>query len=115
MSFLLRVFGPPHEALHLLALLLIGRRAVGFTFRHVDIPADLTTRQYLFVAGLPALVFSIISSLGVIGLVLAHTWIQTGLGFAAGLLGTLAFAGTMGDLQLIAARLAQDWDKNRQV
>ena len=113
MSFLLRIFGPPHEALHLLALLLIGRRAVHFTFRHVDIPADLTTRQYVLVAGFPALVFMIISGLGVIGLVLAHTWVQTGLGFAAGLLGTLAFAGTMGDLQLISARLAKEWEKNQ--
>lgn len=114
MNTLLRVFGPPHEALHLLALLLIGRRAEKFTFRHVDIPADLTTRQYVFVAGFPALVFSVISGLGVIGLVLAHTWIQTGLGFATALLGTLAFAGTMGDLQLIAARLAREWEKNRR-
>lgn len=114
MNALLRVFGPPHEALHLLALLLIGRRAVQFTFRHVDIPADLSTRQYVFVAGFPALVFCIISGLGVIGLVLAHTWVQTGLGFAAALLGTLAFAGTMGDLQLIAARLMQEGEKNRR-
>jgi hypothetical protein len=114
MRILLRIFGPPHEALHLLALLLIGRRAVGFTFRHVDIPDDLTTRQYVFVAGFPALTFSIISSLGVIGLVLAHTWTQAGLGLVAGLLGTLAFAGTMGDLQLIAARLTGEGEKNHQ-
>ena len=113
MSFLLRVFGPPHEGLHLLALILIGRQAVRFTVRHVDIPADLTTRQYVFVAGFPAMVFSVVSGLGVIGLVLAHTWIQTGLGFAAGLLGTLAFAGTMGDLQLIAVRLTQEWSKHQ--
>lgn len=114
MNTLLRIFGPPHEALHVLALLLIGRRAVKFTFRHVDIPTDLTTRQYVFVAGFPALVFCVISGLGVIGVVLAHTWVQTISGFAAALLGTLAFAGTMGDLQLISARLAQEWEKNRR-
>jgi hypothetical protein len=114
MNLLLRVFGPPHEALHLLALLLIGRRAVHFTLRQVDIPGDLTTRQYVFVAGLPALVFSITSSLGVIGLVLAHTWTQTGLGLVVGLLGTIALYGTVGDLQLIAARLTQEWDAKRE-
>lgn len=113
MRVLLRIFGPPHEALHLLALLLIGRRAERFTFRHVDIPPDLTTRQYVFVAGMPALVFSIISSLGVIGLVLAQTWTQAALGLAVGLLGTVALAGTMGDVQLIAARLMREWERNR--
>ena len=51
-----RIFGPPHELLHVLALL-IGRRPTAISWTHVDIPDDLTTRQYVFVAGLPALVF----------------------------------------------------------
>jgi hypothetical protein len=108
MKVLLRVFGPPHEALHLLALLLIGRRAVSFTRLHVDIPDDLTTRQYVFVAGFPALVFLIAAALGVTGLVMAQTWTQAGLGLLAALLGTIALAGTVGDLQLIAARLMEE-------
>jgi hypothetical protein len=107
MNFLLRLFGPPHEALHLLALLLIGRQANNFTLRHVDIPDDLTTKEYIFVAGLPALVFMIISGLGAIGLVLSQTWMQAALGLLAGLLGTIGVAGTIGDLQLIAARLSE--------
>jgi hypothetical protein len=113
MKLLLQFFGPPHEALHLLALLLIGRRAVQFTLRHVDIPPDLTTRQYVFVAGMPALVFGISAGLGVVGLVLAHTWIQAVLGLLVGFLGTIALAGTVGDAHLIAARLMQERTKNQ--
>lgn len=105
MNVFLRFFGPPHEALHLLALLLIGRRAVSFTLRHVDIPDDLSTAQYVFVAGLPAAVFVLIMALGVLGLVTAHTIPQALLGLAGALSGGIGAAGTIGDIQLIAARL----------
>ena len=108
MSLLLRIFGPPHEALHLLALLLLGRRAVRFTFRHVDIPDDLSTGQYVFVAGLPAAVFILLMALGVVGLVLAQVWTQAVLGIIAALFGVFGAAGTLGDLQLITARLAKE-------
>jgi hypothetical protein len=57
MRLLIRIFGWPHELLHVAALRLIGRRAVDVTQTHVDIPDDLSTGQYVFVAGLPALVF----------------------------------------------------------
>jgi hypothetical protein len=108
MSLLLRVLAPPHEALHLLALLLIGRRAVDFTLRHVDIPDDLSTGQYVFVAGLPAAAFILLMALGVLGLVLAQGWTQAALGLIAALFGVFGAAGTLGDVQLIAARLANE-------
>jgi hypothetical protein len=107
MDFLIRVLGLPHEALHLLALLLIGRQAVRFTRTYIDIPADLTTRQYVFVAGLPALVFVLLLALGGLGMANAHTLGQAALGFAAALFGLISAAGTMGDLALIARRLKQ--------
>jgi hypothetical protein len=106
MKTLLRIFGPPHEALHLLALMLIGRRAVRFTLRHVDIPDDLSTAQYVFVAGLPAATFVLIMGLGVLGLVTAHTLTQAVFGLAAALVGGMGAAGTIGDIQMIATRLA---------
>lgn len=107
MNYLIRVLGLPHEALHLVALLVIGRRAVRFTRTYVDIPDDLTTRQYVFVAGLPALVFIIVLALGVIGMVNAHTPGQAALGLVAALFGGISAAGTMGDLLLITRRLQQ--------
>ena len=115
MNLLLRIFGPPHEALHLLALLLIGRRAVRFTFRHVDIPDDLTTGQYVFVAALPAAAFVVLMALGVLGLVAAQTTAQALLGLAGGLFGVFGASGTLGDLHLISARLARDrYDHERR-
>lgn len=105
MNLLLRIFGPPHEALHLLALLLIGRRAVRFTLRHVDIPDDLSTAQYIFVAALPAVTFILIMALGVLGMAAAQTWTQAALGLIAALFGVLGAAGTVGDLHLIGVRL----------
>jgi hypothetical protein len=107
MNFLIRVLGLPHEALHLVALILIGRRAVRFTRSYVDIPGDLTTRQYVFVAGLPAFVFITLMALGVIAMVNAHTAGQAALGLLAAVFGGLSAAGTMGDLGLILARLDQ--------
>ncbi len=110
MRLLTRIFGPPHELLHLLALLLIGRRPLAFTWTHVDIPDDLSVRQYVFVAALPALVFWGMALVG-IGLLL-NTADVPGLllGFALLLLGGLAGWGTLGDMQLIAVRLNEDAD-----
>lgn len=105
METLTRIFGVPHELLHLLALLLIGRRATRFTRTAVDIPDDLSTGQYVFVAGLPALVFGAIFVLGVYGLLNAHTFPQAALALIAVLIGGFGAAGTVGDLQLIAQRL----------
>jgi hypothetical protein len=107
----LRFFGPPHEALHVLALWLIGRRAVSFTSTYVDIPDDLTTRQYIWVAGLPALVFWGLAGLGALLLINAPTLLQGVGGFVLLSLSTLAGLGTFGDIQLILLRLMEETTK----
>lgn len=105
MESLYRLFGPPHEALHVLALWLIGRRPRAVSFRHVDIPDDLSTRQYVFVAGLPALVFWSLAGIGALRLATAADLGGLLLGFAVMSLGALAGLGTYGDLRLIWRRL----------
>jgi hypothetical protein len=106
-NLLTRLFGYPHELLHLLALILIGRRAVKFTGTHVDIPDDLTRGQFAFVAGLPALVFFGAAFIGALGMLRAETLGQTALAFLVVLIFGMGAASTMGDLQLIAERLAE--------
>jgi hypothetical protein len=108
MGLLYRIFGPPHEALHVLALWLIGRRAVAATRRHVDIPDDLGTGQYVFVAGLPALVFWSLAALGIIGLTSAQNLLQVVAAFLLTMGAVGAGLGTVGDIQLIALRLMED-------
>src|SRR5687767_11001954 len=108
MDLLLGLYGWPHEALHVLALWLIGRRPRAVARLHVDIPDDLTTRQYVFVAGLPALVFGIAAALGIMAFVNAGSIGQAALGLAVTLVMGIGAAGTVGDLQQIALRLAQD-------
>ena len=102
---LAQLYGWPHEMLHVLALRLIGRRAQTVAHTHVDIPADLGRGEFVFVAGLPALVFWPLSGIAAQQLLAAQ-----GLGAAlfwlvcAALL-LPAAAGTLGDLMLIALRL----------
>lgn len=110
METLYRIFGPPHEALHVLALWLIGRRAVKFTTRHVDIPDDLTRAQYVFVAGLPALVFWGVALAGLLLLATAPNLLRVALGMGMMLVGGLAGFGTMGDIALILNRLGEAKD-----
>jgi hypothetical protein len=105
MNTLLRLYGPPHEALHVLALWLIGRRALTWTNRYVDIPPDLTTRQYVFVAGLPALVFWGVALVGLVLLVSAANLVVVVLAMLLLLLGGLGGFGTLGDIQLIWERV----------
>jgi hypothetical protein len=107
MDRLYRIFGPPHELLHVLALLLVGRRPLAVTWRHVDIPDDLSTGQYVFVAGLPALVFWSVALIGLLTLAKAQSFSEILIGFMVMSLGALAGLGTLIDLQLIAARLAE--------
>ncbi len=107
MLLLTRIFGPPHEALHLLALLLIGRRAVAVSWTHVDIPDDLTTRQYIFVAGLPALVFWSGTALALLVAINAPDVGRLALALAGTFIFGLAAYGTLGDLHLILLRLAE--------
>ena len=108
MDLLLRLYGWPHEALHVLALWLIGRRPRAVARQHVDIPDDLTRRQYVFVAGLPALVFGTAAALGIMAFFNAATLGQAALGLVVTLMMGIGVAGTVGDLQQIALRLAQD-------
>ncbi len=106
MNELTRILGFPHELLHLLALRVIGRRAVSWTRTHVDIPDDLTDNQYVFVAGLPALVFVILALLGMYAIANAQTYPQSIVAIVVMVFGTLSLSGTAGDLQLIADRLS---------
>ena len=105
MNLIIRIFGLPHEALHLLGLLLIGRRAVRWTRTQVEIPGDLSIRDYVIVAGLPALVFGLITVIGVYLLLNASSYDRAILAFIVIFVGGLAFAGTSGDLQLITKRM----------
>lgn len=107
MDYLYRIFGPPHEALHVLALWLIGRRALKVTTRHVDIPDDLTTGQYVFVAGLPALVFWGVALVGLLMLATAPDLLRAAVGMGLLLVGGLAGFGTLGDIALIVSRLGE--------
>ena len=105
MRVLQTLFGYPHEALHALALLLIGRRAVRVTRAYTDIPDDLTTPQYVFVAGLPALVFWGFTAACLLALLNAGSVDAAALAAAGAIVGTIAGYGTVGDLALIARRL----------
>ncbi len=110
MEQLKRIYGAPHEMLHVIALSLIGRRALDVAQDHVIIPDDLTTGQYVFVAGLPAAVFFIALALGAVGLLNARTVQQAGIAAAVIIAAGFAAAGTVGDLQLIALKLTQHRD-----
>ena len=107
MFLLTRSFGPPHELLHVLALLLIGRRPTAISWTHVDIPDDLTTRQYIFVAGLPALVFWSAAALALLAAINAPDAGRLVLALAATLVLGIAAYGTLGDLHLILMRLEE--------
>jgi hypothetical protein len=102
---LYRIFGPPHELLHVLALLLVGRRPKAVGYKHVDIPDDLSTRAYVFVAGLPALVFWGAALISAIKLATATSVGELILTFAVFSVAALAGLGTLGDIQLIFKRL----------
>ena len=108
MRLLYRVFGWPHELLHVLALRLIGRRAVSVTQTHVDIPDDLSTRQYTFVAGLPALVFWGVALVAMQALFSAQSLVQASLWFCIMTIFGLQAFGTLGDVHLIIMRLSDE-------
>ena len=102
-----RVYSTPHELLHVLALALIRRKPLKVATDHVVIPDDLTVGQYVFVAGLPALVFFGCLVFGAVGLIDAKTVNQAGIAAAVIIASAPAVAGTYGDLQLIMLKLAQ--------
>lgn len=108
MDILYRIFGPPHELLHVIALWIIGRRPRAVSIRHVDIPDDLSTREYVFVAGLPALVFWGAGLWSLMGVVNAGTFGEGVVCFLLFMVCSMAGFGTLGDLQLIAARLKEE-------
>ena len=111
MEFLTRVFGPPHESLHILALYLIGRRPKAVSKTHVDIPDDLALPHYIFVAGLPAFVFWNMAIAGIIILVNAPNIAGVALGWLLLMVGGMAGFGTIGDIQLIYVRIQEDQKK----
>jgi hypothetical protein len=105
MEIFLRVFGWPHELLHVLALLLIGRRPESITRTHVDIPDDLSTAQYVFVAGLPALIFGGGTLIGLMAFLQAPDIGQAALRLVITGIFSIAALGTMGDIALIIQRV----------
>ncbi len=105
MRLLIRLYGWPHEGLHALALLLIGRRARHLTQTHVDLPPDLSDGQFVFVAGLPALVFWGGAALGALGLLRAATLGQAALALAVIFVMGIGGLSTLGDIYLILNRL----------
>ncbi len=105
MEILYKIFGPPHELLHVLALLLIGRRPKNIGYRHVDIPDDLSTQAYVFVAGLPALIFWGTAIIAGIKLGGATSFGEVVVSFVVFSVAVLAGLGTVGDIQLIMRRL----------
>lgn len=110
MNILLRVFGWPHELLHVLALRLIGRKPVHVEQTHVDIPDDLSTGQYVFVAGLPMLTFSLLTAISLSLLLNAPDVLQIILWLLLTGFFITALMGTLGDLMLILARLLSPGD-----
>ena len=107
MEQLQKIYGAPHELLHVLALLIIGRRAVKFAQDHVIVPSDLTTAEYVFVAALPAIVFFTCMAIGVLVLLNARTPGQAGIGVGVMIAAGIGAAGTFGDLQLIWLKVSQ--------
>ena len=105
MKILLWLFGWPHEWLHVLALRLIGRRPEAVTHTHVDIPDDLSTGEFVFVAGLPALVFWPITVASGQRLFAAPDIPQAILWLGISSVVGLAAVGTLADLYLIVLRL----------
>lgn len=104
MHTLKRLYGCPHEFLHVIALLLIGRRPRAVSCEHTDIPDDLTRGQYTFVAAAPALVFGLLFVIG-FGLLLRAEWI---VGALLVIVGGFGVGGCMGDMQLILARWLEE-------
>ncbi len=107
MNTLLKIFGVPHELLHVVALWLIGRRAVEFTARHVLIPDDLSIRQYIFVAAFPGGVFAFILCLGMVGVLQATAWQHVLLAIFAIISGGFGVTSAFGDFDLIVMRLQE--------
>ena len=107
MEILYKIFGPPHELLHVLALLLIGKRPKAISYKHVDIPDDLSTKAYVFVAGLPAFVFWGAALVAGIKLASANSLGEIVVMFVFFSVAIMAGLGTLGDIQLIMRRLAK--------
>jgi hypothetical protein len=107
MNLLLRLFGWPHELLHVLALRLIGRQPQAITQNHVDIPADLSLGAFVFVAGFPALVFWTATALSVQALFYATSLPQALVTLALSVVLGLGSLGTIGDILLIVMRVLQ--------
>ncbi len=102
-----RVIATPHELLHALALVLIGRRAGRMVDDHVVIPADLTTLEFVFVTGLPALIMLGVLVAAVILLFRARTPNEAGIATGIIIVAAAVASGTISDLQQIARKLSQ--------
>jgi hypothetical protein len=108
MILLLRIFGWPHELLHVLALWLVGRRPESVTRTHVDIPDNLSTAEYVFVAGFPALIFWGGTAAGLQWLFSAPDIGQIILRLVVTVIFATAAFGTLGDIHLIITRVMDE-------
>ncbi|MDZ4767846.1 MAG: metalloprotease family protein [Chloroflexota bacterium] len=108
--WLVRFFGGLHEALHVLALRLIGRRPIDVGATHVDIPDDLSDGAYIFVTAAPTVVFLALWVTGIIFILSVGSLVLIALGLALALFGGMGAAGGMGDIQLILIR----WQARRR-
>ncbi len=102
-----RIIATPHELLHALALALIGRRAGRMVDDHVVIPDDLSTPEFVFVAGLPALVMLGVLVAAVILLLNARTPNAAGIATGIIIAAAAVASGTISDLQLIVRKLSR--------
>ncbi len=102
-----RILTTPHELLHALALSLIGRRAGWTADDHVVIPDDLTTREYVFVTGLPALVMLGVIVVALILLFNASTPSDAGIATGVIIVAAAIATGTISDLRQILSKLSQ--------
>ena len=110
MNTLLRLYGWPHELLHALALLLIGRRPRGIARQHIDLPLDLGRRQFIFVALFPTAVFVLLAALGLLALLSAGSLLQMALGALLSVAGMAGAAGGAGDWRAVERALASGRD-----
>ena len=108
MKVLLWLFGWPHEMLHVVALRLIGRQPKAVTQSHVDIPDDLSTGEFVFVAGFPALVFWTLAAITIQLLFSATSLPLRLLWLALAAVVVIGAFGTIGDILLIFARIMRD-------
>lgn len=110
MQWLLWLYGWPHEALHVIALWLLGKQPRHVTRTGVDLPPGLSRGQFTFVALMPGFIFLVLAAVGLNSLLNATTpagWI---IGILVTLVGMVGVAGAVGDIMAVQRRWNQPDD-----